>query len=483
MANFNWTDDGYFITETRDLERIRWVLITTMLLNFLATAVKLAAGIATGALSVVADSLDSLFDGLSNVVGLAGLYAASKPPDAEHPYGHRKFETIAALSIAFLLFLTCWQLFQTAWQRLGDESGPAINIYTIGAMIVAMLIQAVTSVFELREGRRLNSEILVADALHTRASILVSLSVLIGLGFVRLGFPAADPILAMFVALMIAKIGVDILRETIPVLIDRAPIDPHKIAAIVRSVVGVESFHRVRSRGAHGSVAVDLHIRVAPEKTVQEADAIASEVRRRLLEQEGISDVTIHLEAQHDSGDFTEDIFASLKQIADQIGVTIHESWAHRMDDDLFVEAHVGVNPKITLGQAHELVDRLERELRRRHPGIMEVHTHIEMANHQIQEDEPVSKELEAMVWDEIQRVVDGIPEISDPHHVIVRSSPEDGSGYHVSFECTISADTPVYEAHKLADNIENELSLRLEGVIDVLVHLEPPERVLPREE
>ena len=476
MAKFNWSDDGYFITETRDLKRIRWVLVITMLLNFLATAIKLFAGIYTGAISIVADSLDSLFDGLSNVVGLAGLYAASRPPDAEYPYGHRKFETIAALCIAFLLFLTCWQLFQTAWQRLGDETELTINALTIGAMIASMLIQAATSIYELREGRRLGSEILVADALHTRASILVSLSVLIGLGFVRLGFPAADPILAMFVGIMIAKIGVDILRETLPVLVDRAPIDPHKIAEIVKSIAGVESFHRVRSRGPTGSAAVDLHIRVSPDRTVQEADAIASEVRRRLLGQDGINDVTIHLEAQHASGDTTEDIFASLKQIADQLGVTIHESWAHKLDGELFVDVHVGVNPKITLGQAHELVDRLERELRIRHPEIKEVHTHIEMASHQVQAGEHVPEALEALVWAEIQRAVAEISEIGYPHHLIVRSSADNGAGYHVSFECTISADTPVFEAHKIADQLENELTLRLDGVIDVLVHLEPPE-------
>ena len=325
MSKLDWQDDGYYITETRDINNIRRVLVITMLLNFVATGVKLAAGFATGALSILADSLDSLFDGLSNVVGLAGLYAAAKPPDAEHPYGHRKFETIAALSIAFLLFLTCYQLLVTAWERLGGQFAPDVNAWTVGAMIVSMIVQAATSFYELREGRRLKSEILVADALHTRASILVSGSVLAGLLFVRLGFHEADPILAAFVALMIAKIGIDILRETLPVLVDRAALDPNDIAEVVRSVKGVESFHRVRSRGAEGSAAVDLHLRVSPHKTIREADAIASEVRRRLLDLDSISDVTVHLEVQHDPMDGEVDLFAALKQLAEEMGLTIHE--------------------------------------------------------------------------------------------------------------------------------------------------------------
>ena len=127
MPGYNWLDDGYFSTEKRDLKQIRWVLILTMALNFIAMGIKLVAGLLTGSLSMVADGLDSFFDGLSNIVGLGGLYAAGKPPDADHPYGHRKFETVAALSISFLLFLTCWQLLQTAWSRFNQDIHPEVK--------------------------------------------------------------------------------------------------------------------------------------------------------------------------------------------------------------------------------------------------------------------------------------------------------------------------------------------------------------------
>ncbi|MCK5430465.1 MAG: cation transporter, partial [Anaerolineales bacterium] len=322
MPRFNWLDDGYFATEKRDLNRIRWVLIITMLLNFLAMGIKLVAGLLIGSLSMVADGLDSFFDGLSNIVGLGGLYVAGKPPDADHPYGHRKFETVAALSISFLLFLTCWQLLQTVWNRLGQDISPEVNYWTIIAMLLSIAIQGGTSIYELRAGRRLKSEVLVADAMHTRASILVSFSVLIGLLFVRLGYPQADTLLAVFVAVVIAKIGIDILRETLPVLVDQAAVDPQEIAEVVSGVGGVESFHRVRSRGAEGSAAVDLHLRVSPDKTLQEADAIAHEVRRQLLNLENVNDVTVHLEAQRQEKSDAADIFAIVKHAAEELGLT-----------------------------------------------------------------------------------------------------------------------------------------------------------------
>ncbi len=474
MPHYDWTDDGYFHTEQRDLTQIRRVLIITMLLNFLAMAIKIVTGLLTGALSVLADGLDSLFDGLSNVVGLAGLYAAAKPPDADHPYGHRKFETLAALSISFLLFLTCWQLLQTAWQRLGQDHLPDINLWTAVVMVVSMLIQAITSLYELRQGRKLQSEILVADALHTRASILVSLSVLIGLGFVRLGYPQADALLAAFVALMIAKIGVDILRETLPVLVDEAAIDPAQIAEVVSSVSGVESFHRVRSRGADGSALVDLHVRVSPNVALQEADAIAKEVRRRLLELDKVTDVTVHVEAQRYSQTDGADLFATLKHTASELGLVIHESWAHRLDGKLVVEVHVGVDPALTLGEAHDLVDRLEVELRRRSPEIEVVHTHIEMADLQVGEGQRAPLELEQRVRQQVEQSVAEIAGLSRPHNIILRRNRPDSEYYHIALECHIAPDTPVGDAHQLSHLLEGEIKRRLPEVVEVFVHLEP---------
>lgn len=476
MPSYDWVDDGYFQTETRDMGQIKWVLIVTMLLNFLATGIKLTAGILTGALSVVADALDSLFDGLSNIVGLAGLYVANKPPDAEHPYGHRKFETIAALSISFLLFLTCVQLLQTAWDHFRRGAAPEVNPWVAAAMLASMLVQGITSLYELRQGRRLRSELLVADALHTRASILVSASVLGGLGFVALGYPQVDAILAGIIAMVIAKIGVDILRETIPVLVDQAVMDPRQIAEIVGEVGGVESFHRVRSRGAAGSAAVDLHLRVSPDKTVQEADAIASEVRRRLLVSGSISDVTVHLEAQRAPESRTQDVFAALNQVANELGLVIHERWVQRLGGDLYLEVHVGVNPDLTLGQAHELVDRLESEMRRREPEIAEVHTHIEMANRNILEGDPVSADLETLVVQNIHQIVDSIPSLNNPHHILIRRNRGKEKGYSVSLECNVEPNIPVADAHQLSTLLERELSARLDNIVDVIVHLEPPD-------
>lgn len=477
MAGFKWEDVGYFATETRDISRIRRVLVVTMLLNFLATGVKVSAGLLTGALSVVADGLDSFFDGLSNVAGLAGLYVGSKPPDAEHPYGHRKFETMAAISISILLFITSWQLFVLAWGRFRTESKPEISWWVIGAMLVSMLIQGLTSYYELREGRNLQSEILVADAMHTRASLLVSISVLGGLAFVVLGFHQADAILAAFVALMIAKIGVDILRENLPVLVDRAAVNPQRIAEVVSSVGGVETFHRVRSRGATGSAAVDLHIQVSSENTIEEANAIADEVRRRLLALDEVNDVTVHIEAHHEKGSSAADIFSAIRLAANEQGLVLHEAWVHSVAGKLTAEIHVGVNPQSTLGEAHALVDQLEREIMERLPQLQDVHTHIELAERDIQVADSVPVEYEDFLRGQVEEIVSDIPALHYPHKIIIRKNRTSNDQLFISLECTANPETPIAEAHEMASAVEDELKRRIDGIAEVSIHLEPPEQ------
>ncbi|MCO6451865.1 MAG: cation diffusion facilitator family transporter [Caldilineales bacterium] len=455
----------------RDYAAIRRVLIITMLFNFAATAVKLAAGLATGALSLVADGLDSFFDGLSNVVGLVGIQVGSRPPDANHPYGHRKFETLAALIIASLLFVACWELAKTAVERLFDPQPITVNIWTFSALVISIVIQALTSLYELGRGRQLKSEILLADALHTRASILSSLAVMGGLAAVWLGYPAADSILTLVVAALIAKIGIDIIRENTPALVDQAVVDERVVAQVVEGVPGVESYHRIRSRGHVDAGALDLHIRVAPELSMQKANAIADEVRRRLLDLDNVSDVTVHVEAQTRPGYEADTIGAVVQQAANELGLQLHEFWVHQVNNSLILELHVGVAPTLSVGKAHALVDQLEKRCLERLPNVTECQSHIELHTPEILPGAAVSRGLEARVAAAIAAAVAETPILRDAHNLSVRQSE---GRLITSFEVVASADLPISAAHELTSELELRLRAVMPDLGEVLIHVEP---------
>lgn len=280
----------------RAVRRVLWI---TMGLNLVATVAKLAVGYWTGSLSLIADGFDSVFDSASNVVGLVGIYLAARPADEDHPYGHRKAETMTALVISSLLFLTTWELIQSAVERLRDPSliVAKVNVWSFAALLLSIAVHVIVVWYELREGRKLHSDVLVADALHTRADIFVSLSVIGGLIAVRLGFPLADPILALIISLVIAKIGIDIIREGSPALMDKVVVSPEEIKEIALSVPGVLLCHKVRSRGHETAVYIDLHISVAPSTPIARAHQIAHRVQGRLRERVPyLQDATIHIE-------------------------------------------------------------------------------------------------------------------------------------------------------------------------------------------
>lgn len=461
----------------RDFQRIQWVLVVTFILNLVATGAKLSIGLWTGTLSLIADGLDNLFDGVSNVIGLIAVRISSRPPDEEHPYGHRKFETLAALFIALALFITAWELGRSAIERLLEASPAESNVWTLGALIVGSLIQGITGLWELREANRLDSEVLRADARHTLASIGVSGAVLVGLGLIWLGYDWADPVVALLVALFIAKIGLDTVRENIPALVDRAPLSEADIGLVVADVTGVESFHRIRSRGPTDHVAIDLHVRVAPHLAMQEANAIADEVRRRLLELPGVGDVTVHAEAER-GGDETVDLYTAAKFAAQELGIVVHEWWVQEIDSTLGLHLHIGVEPNLTLTEAHALADQLEQTLLARRPELHAVYSHIELANQEILPSARVSHGLYHRVEATVLSAADSTPNLSDAHNIQVRQVE---GKLNITFEALVDGDLSVTVAHDLSTQLQEAIRAALPNAGEILIHLEPndaPQRI-----
>lgn len=279
---------------------VRRVLFVTLGLNIMVSGLKLAAGYHYGSLAMVADGFHSFFDASSNILGLIGIWIASKPPDSTHPYGHKKFETFSTIGVAALLFLTCIEVFKRAYGQISGGAPPAeVSALGFGVMAVSMAVNAFVSSYEMKKGREYKSDFLIADAGHTRSDLLASTSVLIGLAAVSLGYPWADPVVAIVIALLIARVGVGIVRTSSDVLCDAAVLSADSVEAICMSVPGVIRCHHVRSRGREDEVLMDLHIHVEPELTTSEAHAIAHRVEDTIrAAMPGVADIVVHIEPE-----------------------------------------------------------------------------------------------------------------------------------------------------------------------------------------
>jgi cation diffusion facilitator family transporter len=287
------------VTRIRSVRTVLWVILG---LNVAVAAAKYLYGVASGSIAMQADGFHSLFDGTSNVVGLIGLAVAIRPPDRDHPYGHAKYETYAAAVIGAMLLLASWKVGSAAWLRLthGGEP-PRVDAGSFAVMLVTLGVNVGVAAWERRVGVRLRSELLIADASHTASDILVSVGVLIGLVAVRLGFPVADPLLALLVAGAILWTAGQVLRQADLSLSDTARLEIPDVCAAAFAVPGVLGCHSVRTRGTAAEVLVDLHVQVDPASSVAEGHRIAEEVERAVCDRfPQVADVLAHLEPYDD---------------------------------------------------------------------------------------------------------------------------------------------------------------------------------------
>jgi cation diffusion facilitator family transporter len=283
--------------------RIRRVLVQVLVLNLLVLAAKGVAWWSSGALSIAAEALHSSLDALNNVIALTFAAIAAREPDDDHPYGHQKFETLGALVVVGFLSITVFELLKGAVSRL--VGGQPLEVEATPTAIVLVLLSAVASLlvsrWELVQGRRLDSHLLVADAAHTRADVYASGAVLVGLLFVRAGYPVADPLIAIGVAAVIAWTGWEILKATVPVLVDERAVEDRTIRRIAEATEGVRAAWGIRSRGRPGEVFAELTVSVDPSLDVADAHTIADRVEREVADALGAREVTVHVEP--DPGD------------------------------------------------------------------------------------------------------------------------------------------------------------------------------------
>lgn len=277
------------------IKRVLWLILV---LNLLVAGAKIWYGTISNTVSIRADGIASLFDSLSNLVGIAGLSLAERPADLDHPYGHQKFETYASAGIGLMLLVAAYNVGSDAVAGLLSHNGsPQVDAGSFVVMLATLAVNVFVVVYERGRGKALHSEILSADAFHTLSDVLVSISVIVGLVFVRLGFTIADSIASLLVAVMILRSAYEVFRQANQTLSDEARIPVADIKAVADAVPGALDCHAVRTRGTEGEVYMDLHILVDPNMTIERAHRVAGEVEAALNERfPQVVDIVVHVE-------------------------------------------------------------------------------------------------------------------------------------------------------------------------------------------
>ncbi len=359
--------------QQRRYKDVRKVTLIGSLLDFLLGVAKILVGWLANSQALIADGIHSLSDLLTDFMVLYAAKHSHKDADEDHPYGHGRIETLATVSLGVVLVIVAIGIAASSIQRLNDPS--VLLDFTALALLVA-LVSVVSKEwiyhYTMAAARRLRSDMLMANAWHSRSDAFSSIVVLIGIAGAMLGYPYLDAVAAVVVAAMIARIGFDLIRSSTRELIDTA-LDPEKITIIrehIHAVNGVRSIHTLRSRKSAGDAFVDVHIQVDPRLSVSEGHQIGDAVRRRLLKQvDEVTDVTVHIDPENDEAGspcndlpFREKVIDELKQRWSQLPVAAVETVTlHYLSGEIDVELDLPIEILQDTAEAKHLVQELKQ--------------------------------------------------------------------------------------------------------------------------
>ena len=280
-------------TSKRDKDIQRVILIEGSA-NFAVLLAKLWVGFTTGSLAIIGDAIHSLTDIVNNVVAWGVIRLSSLPPDREHPYGHRKFETLAVFFLASLLAVLAFELALHAIQK--EDAKIVSSSWELGIMLGVLAVNITLATWQRRCAKRLQSDILMADASHTFADVLTTIVVILGWQLSAMGYLWLDRACALAVSGLIFYLAYSLFKKARPILVDEFALDPELLTHAIINVDGVQQVNRVRSRWIGSDKAIDIIIAVDPELTTDESHKIATEIESLIEDKFGVSDISIHVE-------------------------------------------------------------------------------------------------------------------------------------------------------------------------------------------
>ncbi len=278
-------------------KKVQQIIVIEGLYNLLVLIIKLVVGIATNSLAVISDAIHSLTDVLNNVVIWLVMRVAGKPADKDHPYGHRKFETMAVFALASLLVVLAVEIVLHAFR---SEPDPVVSEpWGLTLMLLVLVLNLLISFWERHWAKKLNSNILHADAQHTLVDAITTVLVIVSWQLSAMGYQWLDQICALGVALLVLYFAYGLFQKAVPILVDGFAIDPDVLNQAVATVAGVKQVRQVRSRWIGDVKAVDLIIAVDDDLNITASHDIAHAVEDMLVDRFKVADASIHVEPYH----------------------------------------------------------------------------------------------------------------------------------------------------------------------------------------
>lgn len=460
------------------------VAVSSVIGAVFLTGMKLAVGVWTGSLGILAEAAHSLLDLVAAGMTVWAVRASAQPADGRHTYGHGKFENLSALGETALLLATCvWILYEAVQRLLFKHVEVEVTVWGFVVMAVSIVIDVSRSRALRRVAQKTGSQALEADALHFSTDVWSSSVVIFGLAAVwlapRAGLPwlaDADTLAAIVVALIVVWVSLQLGRKSIADLLDEAPAGTREAVAGAVALPGVRDVSRVRVRQSGPEAFVDVTLAVEPGTSIERGHAIADAAERAIQNVLPGADVVVHVEPANDATPPSDNPAEMVRRLAAEHGVPVHSVHFQNVLGRLSLELHAEVAPTFSVAQAHDQVSAFEAAVRHAIPRLATVVTHIEPAARPSTPEVSVPHGHFAALQ-AVHEVLAEHRSLGRAHDVALAGG---GRGLILTLHLTVQPDLPIADAHARTEALERALRRRLPALDRVVIHVEPAEPAAP---
>jgi len=461
-----------------DLKEKNRIALGSFAAGVALSLVKLAGGLLTGSLGLLSEAAHSGLDAIASLITAVSVRVAARPPDADHPYGHGRFENLSATIQGLLLFGTGAAIIVESVRRLTEaESHVRPSPWAFVIMAVSIAVDVWRSRALSRAARKYGSRALEADALNFRADLFGSSVVLLGLGLTSYAeltgatgvLLKADAAAALVVALLIIGMAGKLGLRAVNVLTDRAPGDlGARMTRAAADVPGVLAAHPVRMRESGHQVFADVVVTTTRTLSFAQAHEITERIEQAINLVDPRAEVLVHIEPIASLGETTAE---AIRATALRLGIATHHEQVYEVAGGLEGVLHIEVDPDLTLAEAHEQAERLAEVLTEEVPGLGRVTSHIEAAEPKPMRRREVAGERPDLV-NAIRQLVDASETTESVREVRIYEA--DDSSWDLVLCCLFRADLLVGEIHRRSEQLEQELRERFSTLGRVVIHAEP---------
>jgi cation diffusion facilitator family transporter len=434
------------------------------------TGFKLAVGIKTNSLGILSEAAHSGLDLLAAIITLVAVSISDRPADQDHQYGHGKVENISAFAETILLVITCgWIILEAVKRLMTHTSHVEATIWSFIVMGISIIIDVSRSRALSRIAKKHQSQALEADALHFSSDIWSSLTVITGLIFVAMGYPLADALVAIAVALLVLFVSYRLGRRTIDALMDRVPVGlKETVEMAIKGVEGVEEVRSVRLRTSGAKVFVDAIVAIRRTLPFERAHRIMDNIEKAILKAHSNIDVVVHAEPV-ESAD--ETIIDKIRMIVQNLGLRApHNLEVHLIDGKYFIDFDVEYQKGKTFQDAHDTASEIEGQIQRGLPSVGKVTIHME-------EYLPNEHELSDVTDSEYAlkgRIQDVVKKDRRVYALTDCVLLQQGDKYNVTLTCRMEKTRTLEEVHQIISELETALYQRFKQLRRITIHAEP---------